>query len=79
MYLGYATKAIHIAHANARGAIVDASFDLSTPLTGCDADHRSNVARWPLTSHLVCENVEIAGNVEFLCQIKVMVTDLAAG
>jgi hypothetical protein len=28
---------------------------------------------WPLTGHLIGENVEIAGNVEFFCQIKVVV------
>ena len=28
------TKVVHIAHADAKGATVDASFDLSTPLSG---------------------------------------------
>ena len=38
MYARYTTKVVHIAHADARGATVDASFDLSTPLSGRDAD-----------------------------------------
>ena len=39
MYARYATKVVHVAHADAKGTTADTSFDLSTPLPGRDTDH----------------------------------------